>query len=433
MNISFNNIVGKIKPMHAVNNLPLVGVSETMHRYVSEAGMPFVRLHDTGGVYGMNRYVDVPNIFRDFDADENDPDSYDFAFTDWLLQSITAQKAKIFYRLGTSIETAQHIKAYRIYPPKDYEKWARICEHIIMHYNEGWANGFHYGIEYWEIWNEPDSFPDIEDNCMWKGTFEEYLELYRVASLYLKERFPHLKIGGYASCGFYSIFPDGYVGAANSSERTDYFMECFHKFMKYAVKNKLPLDFFSWHSYSDSAKNIEYQKYVRGELDKYGFTGTQSILNEWNPGTARRGTLADSAYIAEMMIKMQNTTCDMLMYYNGDVKGRYDGLYDPITGEPFKAYYAFSAFNELYRLGNQTAVYEIPEGLSCLAASDGKKKAILITNTGEKQCLTITSDIKTDFTIYRINEFMDLEADGKTDLAGELQIETFETILLAGE
>ena len=49
-------------------------------------------------------------------------------------------------------------------PPKDYAKWARICEHIITHYTEGWADGFNYKITYWEIWNEPENIQ------MWQGT-----------------------------------------------------------------------------------------------------------------------------------------------------------------------------------------------------------------------------------------------------------------------
>ena len=40
--------------------------------------------------------------------------------------------------------------------PKDFKKWAVICEHIIRHYTEGWADGFFYDMPYWEIWNEPD-------------------------------------------------------------------------------------------------------------------------------------------------------------------------------------------------------------------------------------------------------------------------------------
>ena len=31
-----------------------------------------------------------------------------------------------------------------------------VCKHIVMHYNDGWNDGYHYNIAYWEIWNEPD-------------------------------------------------------------------------------------------------------------------------------------------------------------------------------------------------------------------------------------------------------------------------------------
>ncbi len=432
MKINFSKITGEIKPMHAVNNMPLTGTSNMMHHYVSEAGIPLVRLHDTGGMYGANRFVDIENIFRNRDADVDDPDSYDFAFTDWLLNSIDAQSCKIFYRLGTTIENSQHIKAYRIYPPKDNLKWAKICEKIIAHYNEGWANGYKLGIEYWEIWNEPDNFPDIEDNCMWKGTFEEYLELYKVSSKYLKDRFPHLKIGGYASCGFYSLFPQSFVASANSTDRIDYFIECFHKFMKFVKENNLPLDFFSWHSYSDSEKNVAYEKYVNQQLAEYGYSETESILNEWNPGVERRGTLADSAYIMEMMLKMQDTTCDMLMYYNGDVNGTYNGLYNPLKRVPFKAYYSIKAFNELYKLENQAEVTDVPKKISCVAATKDGKRAILLTNTGNKKSIKLDCDIEKTFKIYRLNRKYNLEFVSESDLNEEIEIAKYETILISG-
>ena len=41
----------------------------------------------------------------------------------------------------------------------------------------------------------------MEKNEMWHGTFEEYCRLYDVASRHMKAKFPHLKIGGFASCG----------------------------------------------------------------------------------------------------------------------------------------------------------------------------------------------------------------------------------------
>lgn len=434
MKINFDKITGKIKPMHAINNAPLLGANNSMFHYIGEAGIPFSRLHDTGGVYGQGRFVDIANIFRDFDADENDPSSYDFAFTDWLLTSITEQKTKIFYRLGATIENQQNIKAYNIFPPKDNLKWAKICEKIIAHYNEGWANGYRLGIEYWEIWNEPDNQPDIKDNPMWKGTFEQYLELYKVTSTHLKKCFPNIKIGGYASCGFSAIFKKHFVKAANTSTRTEYFIECFEKFMKFASENKLPLDFFSWHSYSDVEKVKAYEKFVRGELSKYGFEKTESILNEWNPGIDKRGTLEDSANIAEMMLKMQDTTVDMLMYYDGQVHGDFQGMFNPITHGTFKAYYAFKAFNELYKLRNQAEITDKLNGISCVAATNGTDKAVMLTSK-KKDVTSIkfeTSCIKS-FQIYRLNSDLDLEP-AETIKGGEnLEISEFETILILSQ
>lgn len=416
--------------MHAINNMPLLGADNTMFHYAGEAGIPFSRLHDTGGEYGQGRFADIANIFRNFDADADDPSSYDFAFTDWLLKSIAEQGIKVFYRLGATIENYQKIKAYNIYPPKDNLKWAKICEKIIAHYNEGWADGYRFGIEYWEIWNESDNYPNIEDNRMWKGTFDDYMELYKVAAPYLKEKFPYIKIGGYASCGFYNLFENNFAKNANSSSRTEYFIECFHKFMSFVKSNKLPLDFFSWHSYSDVYKNILYEQYVHEQLARYGYPDAESILNEWNPGIKKRGTLEDSANVAEMMLSMQNTTSDMLMYYDGQVHGAYQGLFNPITYEPFKTYYVFKSFNELYKLKNQVEVSEIPDGISCIAAADTGNRAVMLTNKSEKKRLGINTDYGDSFRIFRLNDNLNLESENKFASNGEIEIGQFETILL---
>ena len=71
-----------MKPVHGVGQPPMLGTDFSMFHFLTEAGIPFSRLHDVGGVYGQNRFVDIPNLFRDFDADPEDPQSYDFAFTD---------------------------------------------------------------------------------------------------------------------------------------------------------------------------------------------------------------------------------------------------------------------------------------------------------------------------------------------------------------
>ncbi|MBQ4050642.1 MAG: hypothetical protein IJD13_03360, partial [Oscillospiraceae bacterium] len=252
-----------MKPLHGVGQPPFRGMDFSMFHYLTDAGMPFSRLHDVGGRYGSGVFVDIPNIFRNFDADPSLPESYDFAFTDVLLEKLVKAGVEPWYRLGVTIENYHTVKAYHIYPPKDNLKWAKICEGIIRHYTEGWADGYHFSIRYWEIWNEPENGHTPETNQMWLGTKEEFFDLYGTASRYLKERFPHLKFGGYASCGF-SLISGDYV-----CDRSRYWIEFFEDFLDYVKKNDCPLDFFSWHSYDgDPENNRIYAEYLRAELDK---------------------------------------------------------------------------------------------------------------------------------------------------------------------
>ena len=151
INVDFSKAKGKIKRMHAVGQPPFSGGFNKFDfshmQILKDANIPYSRLHDVGGAFGGNRFVDIPNIFRDFDADETLPENYDFAFTDEIIKALVSYGVEPYFRLGVTIENQANIKAYRIHPPKDYDKWARICEHIVRHYNEGWANGFHYNIQ----------------------------------------------------------------------------------------------------------------------------------------------------------------------------------------------------------------------------------------------------------------------------------------------
>lgn len=387
MQADFTASCGSVKPLHGVCNSPRT-YGDSIPSFI-QAGIPFSRLHDTGGAFGGSRFVDVPNIFPDFDADVNDPESYDFAFTDAYLKGLTSSGCQIIYRLGVTIENQHYIKAYRIFPPKDYHKWAEICEHIIRHYNEGWDNGFHYGIKYWEIWNEPDGDePSTGKNAMWKGNAEQYYELYRVASTYLKEKHPDIKVGGYASCGFYAL------GNPNSSPRGRYFINFFTGFLNY-LKNqpkRLPLDFFSWHYYCRDAEKIkEYSDYVRKQLDDSGYKDAEIILDEWNcipekkvyehwaidtknePGAS--GTAAAFA-------QMQYGKVDIATYYDSQPSATYCGLYWFPTQKVTKNYYAFYAFNQLYRLGTACKVKFAKDNVTLIAAKSrvGNSAAILAAN-----------------------------------------------------
>ena len=92
LNADFSKNLGKIKPLHGVNNSPIT-YGEALPEF-TEAGIPFMRTHDSAGAFGGARFIDVSNIFPDMDADENSPASYDFAFTDAYIKGIIASGTK---------------------------------------------------------------------------------------------------------------------------------------------------------------------------------------------------------------------------------------------------------------------------------------------------------------------------------------------------
>ncbi len=381
LEVNFAKATGRIKPLHGVNNSPMT-YGDPLPEF-ADAGIPYVRTHDTAGAYGGTYFVDIPNIFPDFEADPMDPASYDFAFTDAYLKGVTASGCKIFYRLGVTIENYWHIKAYRIHPPRDFKKWAQICAGVIRHYNEGWANGFHYDIEYWEIWNEPENPP------MWSGTREEFFELYRTAAIALKKEFPRIKVGGYASCGFYAV---------TNNKVSDFFksfLTWFEDFLKFvtASKGKIPLDFFSWHLYTSSLDDlIAHAEYMSAKLKEYGLDGVENIFNEWNYIDPKAKCYFDTmkempgaSFVAGAFCRMQNSVVDKAMYYDAMPSRAYCGLYYFPSQRVTKTYYAFKAFNELYKLGKQVHCAGADNTLPVIAAGNAKEGAIMLVNRGARK------------------------------------------------
>jgi len=365
------NVIGTIKPMHAVNNGPAKSRIDNCDTYRA-AGIPYARNHDASYCeeYGSEHCVDVIGIFPDFDADPYDEASYDFAITDAYLRLTLEAGTQIFYRLGNRIEHA--CKKYGTLPPKDFHKWAVICEHIIRHYNEGWANGYHWNIRYWEIWNEADlDYDDSDNKLCWGGTAAQFYEFYRIAALHLKRCFPHLKIGGPAA-----------------SWPTHSWLERFFEAM--TTGERVPLDFYSWHNYfTDPEIIVKNAVFVREQLDRFGYTETESICNEWNyierfAGEEFRRSIRTiigmkgAAFTASVMCRAQSAPVDMLMYYDAR-PCIFNGMFDIYTLLPLKGYYPFLAWNTLYTLGNQVQAESDDPDVSVVCASDGSNTAAIIS------------------------------------------------------
>ena len=413
--VDLSRETGPVKPVNGVGQPPITGLRKyPMFKYLKEAGVPFSRLHDVGGMFGRGIFVDIPNLFRDFDADETDPANYDFAFTDRLINALVAEGVEPFFRLGVTIENYTLIRRYRIDPPKDFAKWARICEHVIRHYTEGWADGFRHKITYWEIWNEPDNWETVEKNEMWHGTFEEYCRLYEVASKHLKAKFPHLKIGGFASCGVSWV-------SGHKSPRTKHQFECFHYFLKYIKEHECPIDFFSYHSYSALAPMMQQARYIREQLDAAGCKGLETCLNEWlpNPNHDKLGSALQAAEVAATLVEFQNGPVDSAAIYDARCGiGNYSPLFNPFTYKPHKAYYAFMAFNELRKQGTAVACTSDDAQVVCAAAKGGRSAAVMAVNLSAE-----AKPLKLD-----LGEGWSVESCRLTD-----ETHTYEEVALPGE
>jgi hypothetical protein len=191
-----------------------------------------------------------------------------------------------------------------------------------------------------------------------------------------------LKIGGYASCGFYAI-SQSFVKEANSSPRKEYFIEFFNGFLDYIKENGSPLDFFSWHSYSDIETNREYCDYAKKRLVEAGYGDVEIICNEWNSFVRERGTYKHAAATAGMMLMFQDAPLDSAMFYDARFGvSMYGSLFNPLTAEPFPTYYAFTAFNELYRLGEQSEVDLDEQDVYAVAARKEHRGCVVIVNAG---------------------------------------------------
>ncbi|MBQ9117423.1 MAG: hypothetical protein IJY04_10400 [Clostridia bacterium] len=445
ISVDMGSEVGRIKPMHGIGQPPITGLSNSLFHYLGRAGIPYSRLHDVGGWMGGGLYVDIPNLFRDFSADETDPSSYDFAFTDKIIEGLVKAGCQPYFRLGVTIENQHLVRSYRIFPPADFEKWARICEHVIRHYNEGWADGFHFGIVYWEIWNEPDDCYTNETAAMWKGTPEEYYRLYSVTARHLKGCFgDSIKVGGYGHCGVYEYAKDKELCGIDGEDEYiyDFTISFMHGFFKYQCETKAPIDFFSWHVYDnchESTKNDikvirEHAEYVRSILDKYGYKDAEHHLNEWNLNTDKyhRDSPIGAAKTLGFMLMMQNTSVDLMCFYDGGVGfSDYRALINPDTGHPYRSYYALSMFNSLYRLGEQRLAESDRDGVFVCAAAKRRRGGILIANTTADRVVTeigISNFSVGESQILRIDEENRYTLTGETLSDGTIELPPYSCV-----
>ncbi|HEU4628037.1 MAG TPA: glycosyl hydrolase [Steroidobacteraceae bacterium] len=271
-----------------------------------EARIDLVRTHDGYGPGDIDaRFPDTPNalidpersalsMFPNPDADPRDPRSYNFGPTDAQIGSIKAVGAEVLFRLGRS-------EGSIVDPPRNLDKYAEIAKHVVLHYNRGWANGFHYRIKYWEVWNEPDL-----GRYFWGGSPQLFFQLYEKIARAVKEADRDALVGGPA--------------IAQPNDTNPYIDD----FLTYVRTRKVPLDFYSWHWYATDSNDpldlIRVGEAMRTHLDRRGFRKTLSVLDEWNYGLLEPGPPDEqrAAFVASALIYMQDAPIDVSALYRAD-------------------------------------------------------------------------------------------------------------------
>lgn len=314
--VDAQQIVGTIRSLQGAHWDPGPAKAALSLNYV-DMGVDMIRTHDIGGINGTGA-GDVDGsgrsrMFPDLNADPTLEASYNFGPTDAAIKNIRDTGAEVFFRVGRS-----NIAGGNTVPP-DFDKYAEIVRHIVMHYNKGWANGFMSSIRYFEIWNEPDFLP------FWEGTGAQYHELYRRVVSAIKSVDPAALVGGPAI----STFNDKTGLRAT--------------FLQYLNDNKVPLDFYSFHKHTNKSQDpMDFARTAhsyRDELDKFGFTRAQVVNSEWESSlqgdVLLGGEAGRAAFTADALIYMQDAPVDKAQ------------TYIPIRAMPSKQSLAFGVLSKL--------------------------------------------------------------------------------------
>ena len=176
-------------------------------------------------------------------------------------------------------------------------------------------------------------------------------------------------------------------------------------FLDRCKRDLAPLDFFSWHTYTnDPWELIRRARAVRRLLDQQGFAKTESHLNEWNylpdndwvPMMTKNAELRQrwfdrqagpegAAFTAAALALLQDAPLDAANYYSADIQGF--GMFTE-HGVPKKAFYALRAFKMLADAPLRLAIQgPIPAGVAVSAGMEKsrRKVTVLASNFGQRE------------------------------------------------
>ena len=347
---------------------------------------------------------------------------YHWDTLDKVIETILATKAKPILCLCFKPKTLFPKIDQSIVHPTDYEQWEELIFQLVSHCN----TDKRFGIEYWEVANEPDIGED--GGCPYLFQAPDYVTYYSHTVSAVLRADPKAKVGGPALAGYISD-----IGTA---------------LIEHCGKGQTPLHFFSWHVYhSDPAYFRKSIRDVKGKLGKFPkLKETETMITEWNMSLDQPalGPGFQPAFVLETTLGFLEEGLSRGAYYHirdsfvderqfatfmspqgaafvarwWNDTPQYDGLYDN-QGRVRPAYYAFKLLSLIK--GQQLAISGVTSEVKGFAARNGGQINMIAWNfppggpgDSREVTLRLPANKSGQFRITRLNPaspFIQLELE----------------------
>ena len=179
-----------------------------------------------------------------------------------------------------------------IVDPDDYAAWEDLISHLVKHYKNRGLTGL-----YWEVGNEGDI--GESGGSPYRFTPENYVRYYRHTVAAILKADPGAQVGGPAVASWTSpILP---------------------ALIAFCDKEKVPLSFVSWHSYTSDPIAIQGTiKGVKSILAQHPSLHPETILDEWNMALTvpPKDPRIQPAFVAETAWRMKASGLSYSCYYH---------------------------------------------------------------------------------------------------------------------
>jgi xylan 1,4-beta-xylosidase len=153
----------------------------------------------------------------------------ELGFTPRALVPDTAAQ-RFAFQPASPTQYSEYEAGWWSFPPKSLARWAELVSATAEHYARRYGKA-RVADWFWEVWNEPDI-------GYWRGSVEEYLQLYRASAEAVRSVLPQALVGGPATTG------DLTPVAGLSAQGPDF----LDSFLDFCTGQAVPLDFVTFHT-----------------------------------------------------------------------------------------------------------------------------------------------------------------------------------------